>query len=610
MYIKTFLILLINIYCTNAFVNSIHLKKFNIKPLNLQDNSSPITNFFKKPEIENIRYGEFIKQVEQGHIIKTFFIDDGKKLLLQDDNEKIFKIDLLPNDNKLMDTLLDNNVIIEVQSRDGVEYNRALEGIVLYLTVFLVIIQVLRLFSMNNPNFGNNMMMNQNKNLKMVKKTNVTFSDVVGIDTAKLELEEVVQFLKDENRFTKLGAKIPRGIILEGPPGTGKTLLARAVAGESDVPFFSVSGSEFIEMFVGTGASRVRTLFKNAKENSPCIIFIDEIDAIGRQRSSGMGMGNDEREQTLNQLLTEMDGFQGNTGVIVIAATNRADILDNALLRPGRFDRRVYVDNPDYEGRLEILKLYAKNKPLAKNVNLVEIAKSTPNFSGASLENLMNEAAILTARNNASTISNYAILSALDRITLGAQKKNNNNSQKMKEIVAVHEAGHAIVAAYKKNYDKVSRISIAPRGNAGGLTIFTPDEERITSGLLTRDYLESLIQVALGGRVAEEIIFGPDEVTTGASNDLERVSSIARSMIVDYGMSKEIGSFGINENEPISASLQTKIDKEILKIVDKSYKNVKKILENNVDNIRNVAKLLIKKETITSEEFYNVMEII
>lgn len=607
---KFFLLLVLYFNNVYSFVNTIYIKKFNLKPLCLLENATPyIDKFFKKQEIENIRYGEFIKQVEDGHIKKTFFMDDGKKLLLQDDKDKIFKIDLLPNDNKLMETLLDNNVIVEVQSRDGIEYNRALEGIVLYLTIFLVIIQVLRLFSMNNPNFGNNMMMNQNENLKMVKKTNVTFNDVVGIDTAKLELEEVVQFLKDENRFTKLGAKIPRGIILEGPPGTGKTLLARAVAGESDVPFFSVSGSEFIEMFVGTGASRVRTLFKYAKDNSPCIIFIDEIDAIGRQRSSGMGMGNDEREQTLNQLLTEMDGFQGNTGVIVIAATNRADILDNALLRPGRFDRRVYVDNPDYQGRLEILKLYAKNKPLAKNVNLVEIAKSTPNFSGASLENLMNEAAILTARNNATTISNYAILAALDRITLGAEKKTNNNSQKMKEIVAVHEAGHAIVAAYKKNYDRVSRISIAPRGNAGGLTIFTPDEERITSGLLTRDYLESLIQVALGGRVAEEIIFGEDEVTTGASNDLERVSSIARSMIVDYGMSKEIGTFGIGENE-ISASLQSKIDKEILKIVDKSYKHVKKILENNVDNIRNVAKLLIKKETITSEEFYNVMEII
>ena len=607
---KNILLIILYFNSVYSFVNTIYIKKYNMKPLCLLENATPyIDKFLKKQEIENIRYGEFIKQVEEGHIKKTFFMDDGKKLLLQDDKEKIFKIDLLPNDNKLIDTLLDNKVIIEIENKDVVQYSKALQGVILYLTVFLVIIQVLRLFTGNNPGFGNNMMPNQNKNLKIIKNTDTTFDDVVGIDTAKLELEEVVQFLKDEERFTKLGAKIPRGIILEGPPGTGKTLLARAVAGESGVPFFAVSGSEFIELFVGTGASRVRTLFKNAKENSPCIIFIDEIDAIGRQRSSGMGMGNDEREQTLNQLLTEMDGFQGNTGVIVIAATNRADILDNALLRPGRFDRRVYIDNPDYEGRLEILKLYAKNKPLAKNVNLNEIAKSTPNFSGASLENLMNEAAILTARNNATTISNYAILAALDRITLGAEKKNNNNSQKMKEIVAVHEAGHAIVAAYKKNYDKVSRISIAPRGNAGGLTIFTPDEERITSGLLTRDYLESFIQVALGGRVAEEIIFGEDEVTTGASNDLERVSSIARSMIVDYGMSKEIGTFGIGENE-ISASLQSKIDKEILKIVDKSYKHVKKILENNVDNIRNVAKLLIKKETITSKEFYNVMEII
>tara|TARA_B110000003_G_C16646666_1_gene532378 strand:- start:573 stop:2312 length:1740 start_codon:yes stop_codon:yes gene_type:complete len=576
-----------------------------MKPLRLLENASPyIDKFFKKQEFENIRYTEFIKEVENGHIKKTLFMDDGKKILLLNDKEKILKIDLLPNDNNLMDTLLDNNVIIEVQNINAIKYAKAFEGVILYLTIFLVIIQVLRLFTSNNPGFGNNIMMNEN--LKMIKNIDVTFDDVVGIDTAKLELEEVVQFLKDEERFTKLGAQIPRGIILEGPPGTGKTLLARAVAGESGVPFFSVSGSEFIELFVGTGASRVRELFKNAKENNPCIIFIDEIDAIGRQRSSGMGMGNDEREQTLNQLLAEMDGFQGNTGVIVIAATNRADILDSALLRPGRFDRRVYIDNPDYQGRLEILKLYAKNKPLAKNVNLQEIARSTPNFSGASLENLMNEAAIFTVRNNATIITNYDIIAALDRITLGSQKKNNNYSQKMKEIVAVHEAGHAIIAAYKYNYDKVSRISIAPRGNAGGLTIFTPDEERISSGLLTREYLESLIQVALGGRVAEEIIFGDDEVTTGASNDLERVSLIAKSMIVDYGMSKEIGTFGINENE-ISKSLQNKIDKEILKIVNKSYKHVKNILENNIDNIRNVAKLLIEKETISSEEFYNVL---
>ena len=600
---KYILLIILYLNNVNSFSNTIYLRKLNMKPLLLFDNTSPyIDKFFKKQEFENIRYTEFIKEVENGHIKKTFFMDDEKKILILNDIEKILKIDLLPNDNNLMDTLLDNNVIVEVQNRNAVKYAKAFEGVILYLTIFLVIIQVLTLFARNNTEFGNNIMLN--KNLKMIKKTNVTFNDIVGIDNVKLELEEVVEFLKDEERFTKLGAKIPKGIILEGPPGTGKTLLARAVAGESNVPFFSVSGSEFIEMFVGTGASRVRTLFKNARENYPSIIFIDEIDAIGRQRSKGIG--NDEREQTLNQLLAEMDGFQGNTGVIVIAATNRADILDNALLRPGRFDRRVYINNPDYQGRLEILKLYAKNKPLAKNVNLLQIAKSTPNFSGASLENLMNEAAIFTVRNNATTISNYAILTALDRITLGAQKKNANKSLKNKEIIAVHEAGHAIVAVYKKNYDKVSRISIAQRGNAGGLTIFTPEEEKVTSGLVTRDYLDSLIQVTLGGIVAEEIIFGPDEITTGASNDLERVTSITRSMIVDYGMSKNIGTFAINDNE-ISASLHNKIDKEILKIVDNSYKQVKNILENNVNNIKNVAKLLIKKETISSEEFYNVM---
>tara|TARA_B110000858_G_scaffold91225_1_gene105397 strand:- start:6420 stop:8231 length:1812 start_codon:yes stop_codon:yes gene_type:complete len=600
---KLFLILLYfnNTYC---FINNIYIKKLNLTPVYLLENSIPFNDkIFKRQNLENIRYSEFISEVENGRVKKTLFMNDGKKLLLQNYNNKIFKINLLPNDNKLMETLIDNNVIIEIQNTNGDKYINTLIGTIIYLTVFLMITQMLKLFN-NNENFY----MNTNEeNLKMIKKTNVTFNDVVGIDSAKLELQEVVVFLKEEKRFTKLGAKIPRGILLDGPPGSGKTLLARAIAGESNLPFFSVSGSEFIELFIGTGSTRVRTLFKNAKKMSPSIIFIDEIDAIGKQRTNGMG--NEENEQTLNQLLSEMDGFQENTGVMVIGATNRGDILDSALLRSGRFDRKIYIDYPDYQGRLEILKLYAKKKSLTYDTDLVEIAKSTPNFSGASLENLMNEAAILTVRNNETKITNNAILAALDKITIGSKKNINNNSLRNKELIAVHESGHAIIAAYKNNYDKVSRISIAQRGNnIGGLTIFTPDEDLVSYGLFNREYYESLIQVALGGRVAEELIFGSDEITTVAINDLEIVSSIARNMIVKYGMSQEIGAFAINENE-ISMYLQNKIDNEILKIIDNNYKIVKTILQHNIDNIKNVAKLLIEKENITSEEFNNAIKI-
>ena len=600
---KKFILLLINLNTVYCFINNIYIKQFKFKALYLNHNSIPYNNnIFKKQEFVNIRYGEFISEVEKGNIKKTVFMNDGKKLLLETNNNKKFKINFLPHDNKLIETLSNNNVIIEIQNSKNEKYVNTLIYTITYFCIFLIITQLLKIIINNNEKYGIN---TNEDNLKIIKKSNVTFADVRGIDSAKLELHEIVTFIKEEHIFTKLGAKIPRGILLEGPPGSGKTLLARAIAGESNVPFFSVSGSEFVELFIGTGAARIRTLFENAKKNAPSIIFIDEIDAIGKKR----GYGSEEIEQTLNQLLSEMDGFEGNPGVIVIGATNRGHILDSALLRSGRFDRKIYIDYPSYQGRLDILKLYAKNKNISDNVNLLDIAKSTHGFSGSSLENLMNEAAILTARNNSTSISNYDILAALDRISFGPLKNNNDNSLKNKEIIAVHEAGHAIIAAYKNNYDKVSRISITTRGNTRGLTIFSPDEEIITSGLLNKHYLESLIQVALGGRVAEELIFGEDEITTRACNDLEKAYSIARSMIIDYGMSKEIGTFAINEND-ISIFFQNKIDKEILKIVNKSYKNVKNLLQNNVHNIIKVAKLLIQKETITCEEFYDVMEFI
>lgn len=600
---KIIIFFILNITNIYSFTNIFHNNRvIGFKPLALIDNNPYIEQYnkFFKNDVENIRYSKFLSKVQNGDIKKTFFADDGTKLYIYDKENNKYKIDKLPNDKDLITILDKNNVEIEVENYMGKMYVETLKFIIIYLATSYIVLRLTRYILTNN----NNNQKQQYKNKK--ENINITFDDVAGINSSKYELQEVVEFLKDDELYTSLGARIPKGILLEGPPGTGKTLLARAVAGEANVPFYSTSGSEFIELFVGTGASRVRELFNDAKQNAPCIIFIDEIDAIGRQRGNGMNT-NDEREQTLNQLLTEMDGFEGNTGVIVIAATNRGDILDSALLRPGRFDRRILVDNPDYEGRIEILKLYGKNKPMSDEVDYKEIAQSTPNFSGARLQNLLNEAAIFTVRNNETEITNKNIYDALDKITIGIAKKSRENSLKNKELVAVHEAGHAIVAFNKKNYDKVSRVSIIPRGNAGGVTIFTPDEERVSSGLYTKDYLESLIEVALGGRIAEEIIFGIDEITIGASNDLERITSVARNMIMDYGMNKEIGHLNINNME-ISMSFKNKIDEEILKLVNNSYNNVKKLLLENKENIKNVAKKLIEKETITGEEFENILK--
>merc|ERR1719169_329012 len=379
--------------------------------------------------------------------------------------------------------------------------------------------------------------------VQMEPQTGVTFADVAGCDGSKLELTEIVDFLKDPAKYSALGAKIPKGVIMEGPPGTGKTLLARAVAGEAGVPFVSASGSEFVEMFVGVGAARVRDLFGEAKKNAPCIVFIDEIDAVGRQRAGGgggMGGGNDEREQTLNQILTEMDGFEGNSGVIVLAATNRADILDSALLRPGRFDRRVPVDLPDVKGRLSILKVHARGKPLADELDLGIVAKRTTGFSGASLANLMNEAAIIAARKNKTAISYAEVDYAIDRVTVGMQKTTGTSFPARQRLVAYHEAGHAVMGLLTPDYDMVTKVTIVPRTNgAGGFTLFTPSEERLESGMYSKRYLEAQLCVALGGRVAEEIVFGEDEVTTGASNDLQQVRSIARRMVAQWGFAND-----------------------------------------------------------------------
>merc|ERR1712176_1488678 len=437
--------------------------------------------------------------------------------------------------------------------------------------------------------------MGQSKSkIEVQPKTGVTFADVAGADGSKQELNEVVDFLKDPSKYSALGAKIPKGVIMEGPPGTGKTLLARAVAGEAGGPFVSAAASEFVEMFVGVSASRVRDLFNQAKKNAPCIIFIDEIDAIGRQRAGGAGggmggSGNDEREQTLNQILTEMDGFQGNTGVIVIAATNRADILDNALVRPGRFDRRVPVDLPDVKGRSEILQVHCRGKPLSKDFDINVVAKRTTGFSGASLANLMNEAAIVAARNGKDVITYDEVDYAIDRITVGMQKTTGTSFPARQRLVAYHEAGHAIMGLLQPEYDMVTKVTIIPRsGGAGGFTLFTPPEERLESGMYSKNYLQAQLTVALGGRVAEEIIYGQDEITTGASNDLQQVRNIARRMVAQWGFANEaMGSAPIAWENPDGSSVtrartsSEETEEEVIALVKQAYDTTLKTLSEN-----------------------------
>jgi cell division protease FtsH len=490
------------------------------------------TAFFDKqpPSKQVWRYSQLIQAVDSGQVAKIgISADRTQAQVITQDASRIFVN--LPNDPGLIDLLTAKKIDINVlpQSDDSFWF-KALSSLLVPVGLLVLLFFLLRR-AQGGPG---NQAMNFGKSkarVQMEPQTQVTFNDVAGIEQAKLELSEVVDFLKNADRFTAIGAKIPKGVLLVGPPGTGKTLLAKAVAGEAGVPFFSISGSEFVEMFVGVGASRVRDLFEQAKSNAPCIVFIDEIDAVGRQRGAGLGGGNDEREQTLNQLLTEMDGFEGNTGIIIVAATNRPDVLDSALLRPGRFDRQVVVDRPDYKGRLEILNVHARGKTLAADVDLEKIARRTPGFTGADLSNLLNEAAILAARRSLTEISMDEINDAIDRVLAGPEKKDRVMSEKRKTLVAYHEAGHALVGALMPDYDPVQKISIIPRGRAGGLTWFTPNEEQVDSGLYSRAYLQNQMAVALGGRIAEEIVFGEEEVTTGASSDLQQVARTARQMV-------------------------------------------------------------------------------
>lgn len=577
--------------------------------------------FDKQPQSrETWRYSQFIQEVEKGRVERVSLSSDRSTALVTPKYDPNKKIVTLVNDPDLINTLTTKGVDIAVlpQADEGFWF-KALSSL-----FFPVLLLVGLFFLLRRAQGGpGSQAMNFGKSkarVQMEPQTQVTFGDVAGIDQAKLELNEVVDFLKNADRFTAIGAKIPKGVLLVGPPGTGKTLLARAVAGEAGVPFFSISGSEFVEMFVGVGASRVRDLFEQAKTNAPCIVFIDEIDAVGRQRGAGLGGGNDEREQTLNQLLTEMDGFEGNTGIIIIAATNRPDVLDAALLRPGRFDRQVVVDRPDYAGRSEILRVHARGKTLSKDVDLDKIARRTPGFTGADLSNLLNEAAILAARRNLTEISMDEINDAIDRVLAGPEKKDRVMSEKRKTLVAYHEAGHALVGALMPDYDPVQKISIIPRGQAGGLTWFTPSEDRMDTGLYSRAYLENQMAVALGGRLAEEIIFGEEEVTTGASNDLQQVARVAKQMITRFGMSDRLGPVALGRQQgnmflgrdimserDFSEETAAAIDEEVRKLVDTAYSRAKEVLVNNRKVLDEIAQMLIEKETVDAEELQEIL---
>jgi len=567
-----------------------------------------------------ISYTELLSNVKENRVQKIDIESNGlaAEAVLKDGRK--VRVDLIARDGntELMKALRENNVDIAVRApqQPTLLWQLASTFFVPLLLIF-ILLMVLRRLSNAPGGPGQTLSFGKTKaRFSPEAKTGILFEDVAGIDTAKEELQEVVTFLKQPDRFTAVGAKIPKGVLLIGPPGTGKTLLAKAIAGEAGVPFFSLSGSEFVEMFVGVGASRVRDLFQKAKDNAPCIIFIDEIDAVGRQRGAGIGGGNDEREQTLNQMLTEMDGFQGNTGVIVVAATNRPDVLDSALLRPGRFDRQITVDYPDYKGRQEILKVHARNKKLEENVSIESIARLTPGFAGADLANLLNEAAILAARRYKEAIGELEIADAIDRVTIGLSMKPMLDNSK-KRLIAYHEVGHALTTTLLKNTSLLDKVTIIPRsGGVGGFSRALPSEE---SGLETRSQLLDRITVALGGRAAEEIVFGNDEITDGASADLQYVARLTRLMVTQLGMSSlglgalenESGEVFLGRNmmpqSDYSLEFGDRIDREIRKIAKTCYETAKKLIEENRDLCDRLVDILLDVETLDGEEFRKIV---
>ena len=574
-------------------------------------------NLFKNPKhpvaSDTVPFSSFLKNVEDGRVVRVEIKGNDIEGVLADGTA--FKT-YAPNDPNLVEKLSSKGVNITAAPQDN--QMPSLWGILLSWFPMLLLIGVW-VFFMRQMQGGKGAMGFGKSKAKLLSEARgkVTFNDVAGIDEAKEEVEEIVEFLRDPRKFRRLGGKIPKGALLIGPTGTGKTLLAKAIAGEASVPFFSISGSDFVEMFVGVGASRVRDMFEQGKKNAPCIIFIDEIDAVGRSRGAGLGGGNDEREQTLNQLLVEMDGFETNEGVILIAATNRPDVLDPALIRPGRFDRQVVVPNPDIVGREAILKIHIKKIHTGPDVKLRTIARGTPGFSGADLANLCNESALLAARKNKKVVTMEDIEEAKDKVMMGAERRSMVMTEDDKKLTAYHEGGHALVAINEKASDPIHKATIIPRGKALGVVWTLPERDKYSH---TREYLEANISKAMGGRVAEELIFGHDKVTSGASSDIQMATKLAKDMVTRFGMSKELGplTYGENEDEVflgrsitrhqhMSEETANKVDIEIKKIVDAGYQRAKKIITEKIDDLHKIAKALLLYETLSGEEIKDLI---
>ncbi len=576
-------------------------------------------NMFKNPQMNasknnSIIFSEFLSEVDNGRVVEVQIQGNNIQGVLS--NGEKFQT-YSPNDPNLIEKLTERGVNISASPLD--EKMPSLLGVLLSWFPMLLLIAVW-IFFMRQMQGGKGGAMGFGRSkAKMMNqlKGKVTFNDVAGVEEAKEEVEEVVEFLKDPKKFSRLGGKIPRGCLLVGPPGTGKTLLARAIAGEAGVPFFTISGSDFVEMFVGVGASRVRDMFEQGKKHAPCIIFIDEIDAVGRSRGAGLGGGNDEREQTLNQLLVEMDGFDTNEGVIIIAATNRPDVLDPALLRPGRFDRQVVVSLPDIIGREKILKVHAKKISMAPDINLRTVARGTPGFSGADLANLVNESALLAARKNKRIVTNSEFEEAKDKVMMGAERRSMVMTEEEKKLTAYHEAGHAIVTINEKAAYPIHKATIIPRGRALGMVMQLPEKDEVSQ---TREQLHAQMAIAMGGRVAEELIFGDEKVTTGAASDIEQATKRARAMVMRAGLSKELGPVAYGENEEevflgrsvarqqnMSEETAKKVDSEIRKFVERGYERAKKVLTEKIDDLHKLAKALLIYETLTGNEIEDLI---
>ncbi len=570
----------------------------------------------KTSNTQTISYSDFIAEVQQGQVQRVDIEDHTVEGLRADGTR--FTVQTPPEDPKMVDDLLNSNVEVNVKSPN--QQSLLMQIFISWFPMLLLIgVWIFFMRQMQGGAGGRGAMSFGKSRARMLgeDQVKVNFSDVAGVEEAKEEVAELVEFLRDPGKFQRLGGKIPSGVLMVGSPGTGKTLLAKAIAGEAKVPFFTISGSDFVEMFVGVGASRVRDMFEQAKKHAPCIIFIDEIDAVGRHRGAGLGGGHDEREQTLNQLLVEMDGFEGNEGVIVIAATNRPDVLDPALLRPGRFDRQVVVPLPDVRGREQILRVHMRKVPIDDNVKPGLIARGTPGFSGADLANLVNEAALFAARANKRLVDMDDLEKAKDKIMMGAERRSMVMSEEEKQLTAYHEAGHAIVGRQMPSHDPVYKVSIIPRGRALGVTMFLPESDRYS---LSKEHLKSQICSLFGGRIAEELVFGPEKVTTGASNDIQRTTELARSMVTKWGLSDKLGPLtysdeqeevflghSVAQHKHVSDETAHDIDQEVRSIIDSAYARAEEILKTNIDKLHAMAKALMKYETIDSDQIDDIM---